>query len=276
MTNTDETGAKKPVKRRWLWRAMKTLIFIGMAVHLNAVALRFINPPQTFLMMQRGWAGEDVRREWVNLEDMSPYIIEAVMAGEDGRFCEHRGIDWAAIETAIEDNQSGGRKRGGSTITQQTAKNVFLWNGGGYIRKAVEAWFATLIDVTWGKSRVMEVYLNVAEWGDGIFGIEQAAQIRFGKPAKDLTRREAALLAAVLPSPNKWRIDPPSEFVSGRASTLQSRMTVIRNSGYANCVTGVSAVPTRTHPPAKVSPLLTQSPKILRQMTRKMIRKKTK
>ena len=191
-------------------------------------------------MMQRGQGGEDIRRDWTRLEEISPYMIEAVMGGEDSRFCEHHGIDWQAIEQAFEDNQNSGRRRGGSTITQQTAKNVFFWNGGGYIRKAGEAWFASLIDFTWGKSRVMEVYLNVAEWGDGIFGVEAAAQTRFGKAAKDLTRKEAALLAAVLPSPNKWRLDPPSEFVRGRAGTLQKRMAVIQSSNYASCVKGLA------------------------------------
>ena len=215
-------------------------MLIFLAINVYAMALRFIPVPITILMMQRGLSGEDIRRDWTRLEEISPYMIEAVMGGEDSRFCEHHGIDWQAIEQAFEDNQNSGRRRGGSTITQQTAKNVFFWNGGGYIRKAGEAWFASLIDFTWGKSRVMEVYLNVAEWGDGIFGVEAAAQTRFGKAAKDLTRKEAALLAAVLPSPNKWRLDPPSEFVRGRAGTLQKRMAVIQSSNYASCVKGLA------------------------------------
>lgn len=187
-------------------------------------------------MVQRSLDGEEVRRDWTRLEDISPYMVQAVMAGEDSRFCEHDGLDWAAIEQALEDNQEGGRRRGGSTITQQTAKNVFFWNGGGYIRKAGEAWFASLIDFTWGKSRVMEVYLNIAEWGDGIFGVEAAAQMRFGKSARDLSPQEAALLAAVLPSPNKWRLDPPSAFVRKRAGILRQRMKTIQSSGYAACI----------------------------------------
>ena len=115
------------------------------------------------------------------------------MGGEDSRFCEHPGIDFEAVQDALDDNAEGGRRRGGSTITQQTAKNVFLWNGGGYFRKAIEAYFALYTNVVWGKRRTMEIYLNVAEWGDGIFGAEAAAQARFGKSAKDLTKREAAL-----------------------------------------------------------------------------------
>jgi len=187
-------------------------------------------------MVQRALAGETIQRDWVPLKEISPHLPRAVMGGEDSRFCEHPGIDLAAIEDALSDNAAGKRRRGGSTITQQTAKNVFLWNGGGYARKAVEAWAALYTNVVWGKRRTMEVYLNVAEWGDGIFGAEAAAQIRFGKSAKDLTPREAALLAAVLPSPNKWRVDPPGAYVSGRASVLTQRAEVIRTSGYDSCL----------------------------------------
>ena len=222
---------------------------VFLVVNIYAIALKFVPVPTTILMVQRSLAGEDIRRDWTPLSEISPYMVEAVLGGEDGRFCEHEGIDWEAVKLAYSENQEGGRRRGGSTITQQTAKNVFFWNGGGIVRKAGEAWFASLIDFVWGKSRVMEVYLNVAEWGDGIFGVEAATQARFGKSAKDLTRREAALLAAVLPSPNKWRLDPPTKFVSGRAGTLQQRMAVIRNSGYASCVTGLAAQKTPISPP---------------------------
>ena len=225
-----------------LGNAVRLGLLVFLAVNFYAIALRFLPVPTTILMVQRGMGGEEVRRDWTRLEDISPYMAQAVMGGEDSRFCEHDGIDWAAIEQAFEENQEGGRRRGGSTITQQTAKNVFFWNGGGYVRKAGEAWFASLIDFTWGKRRVMEVYLNVAEWGDGIFGVEAAAQNRFGKSAKDLSQQEAALLAAVLPSPNKWRLDPPTDFVRGRAGTLRKRMAVIRNSNYASCVSEVSVV----------------------------------
>lgn len=220
----------------WLGHFVRAALLIFLAINLYAIALRYVPVPSTLLMVQRGLGGDDVRRDWTKLEDISPYMVQAVMAGEDTRFCEHEGIDWSAIEQALEDNQAGGRRRGGSTITQQTAKNVFFWNGGGYIRKAGEAWFASLIDFTWGKSRVIEVYLNVAEWGDGIFGVEAAAQNRFGKSAKNLSQQEAALLAAVLPNPHKWRLDPPSEFVQKRAGILRQRMKTIRNSGYAECV----------------------------------------
>ncbi len=187
-------------------------------------------------MVQRAIAGETIRKDWTPLEKMSPHLPRAVMGGEDSKFCEHRGIDFQAIEQALSDNAEGSRRRGGSTITQQTAKNVFLWNGGGYARKAIEAWAALYINTVWGKRRTMEVYLNVAEWGDGIFGAEAAAKARFGKSAKDLTAGEAALLAAVLPSPNKWRVDPPSAFVNRRADTLMQRAEIIRTSRYDACL----------------------------------------
>jgi monofunctional biosynthetic peptidoglycan transglycosylase len=241
LTDRPEQKSKRSIPFT-LGNIIRCGFLVFLAVNAYAMALRVMPVPTTILMMQRNLSGEDIRRDWTPLEDISPYIVRAVIGAEDSRFCEHEGIDWAAIEQAFEDNQEGGRRRGGSTITQQTAKNVFFWNGGGYLRKAGEAWFASLIDFVWGKRRVMEVYLNVAEWGDGIFGIEAASQLRFGKSAKDLTQQEAALLAAVLPSPNKWRLDPPTNFVLSRAGILRKRMTIIRNSNYASCVNGVDVV----------------------------------
>lgn len=230
----------KPLPRAkvmvWFWRIIRWLIGVFVALHIYALALRFVPVPGTVLMVQRAVQGEDIRRDWTRLEDISPHLVAAVMAAEDARFCQHEGIDLQAIEAALEHNETGKRRRGGSTITQQTAKNVFLWNGGGIVRKVPETWMASFIDFTWGKKRVMEVYLNVAEWGDGLFGAEAAAQARFNQPASDLTPRQAALLAAVLPSPNKWRVDPPGEYVNGRARTLQARLHVVRNEGYADCV----------------------------------------
>lgn len=212
------------------------LSILFLAVHFMGLGHALLPVKGTWNMVLRP-DGTDLRREWVPIERISPHLIDAVIAAEDSRFCQHIGIDFDAITDAMADNQSGGRRRGGSTITQQTAKNVFLWNGGGYARKAVEAWFALYIDAVWTKRRVMETYLNVAEWGDGIFGAEAAAQARFGKPVSALTSREAALLAAVLPSPNKWRVNPPGAYVEGRASTLQQRARVVRNDGLAACVT---------------------------------------
>jgi monofunctional biosynthetic peptidoglycan transglycosylase len=223
-------------KSHWFRRLFEAVLWVIVILHLYAAALRFIPVPGTVLMVQRAIAGETIRRDWTPIENISPHLPRAILGGEDSRFCDHRGIDFEAVKDALSDNFEGGRRRGGSTITQQSAKNVFLWNGGGYARKAVEAWAALYTNVVWGKRRTMEIYLNVAEWGDGVFGAEAAAQARFGKPAKNLTKREAALLAAVLPSPNKWRVDPPSSYVSGRASTLMQRAEVIRTSAYDACL----------------------------------------
>ena len=184
--------------------------------------------------------GEDVRRDWTSLDRISPNLVLAVIASEDAKFCEHGGIDWDAIEKAREYNKKhdGKKRRGGSTISQQTAKNVFFWNGGGMPRKAGEAWMTYVIETVWGKRRIMEVYLNVAEWGDGLFGAEAAAQARFGKSAADLSKLEAARLAAVLPSPNKWSADKPGPYVRKRTGSIMSRMRVVANEGYAACVLG--------------------------------------
>lgn len=240
MSDPDFIGPVRPKAKSktklWIWRGGKTALVLTLLVHLYLIALRFVPVPVTILMAQRSLAGEDIRRDWTPLSQISPHMVRAVMAGEDSRFCAHHGIDWDAISQAIDDNQSGKRRRGGSTITQQTAKNIVFWNGGGYARKAGEAYVSLLGDFIWGKSRTMELYLNVAEWGDGIFGVEAAAQARFGKAASELTAREAALLASVLPSPNKWRLDPPGPYVQGRAATLQQRMEVIRTSRLDECV----------------------------------------
>jgi monofunctional biosynthetic peptidoglycan transglycosylase len=213
------------------------VILIGfLIVHTYAIALKFVRVPASILMGQRALAGEDVRRDWTQIEHISPNLVLAVIAAEDTAFCQHEGVDIAAISKALDERERGQGLRGASTITQQTAKNVFLWNGGGLVRKAPEAWMATFVDFVWGKRRVMEAYLNIAEWGDGLFGAEAAAQARFGKSAASLTAREAALLAAVLPSPNKWRLDPPGPYVRQRAGTLQARMRTVARDGLAACV----------------------------------------
>lgn len=225
-----------PRWRRWPVLVLKCALAIFVLAHLYAVAGRVVDPPLTLTMVERWAGGDDVRRDWVNLDAISPNLISAVIAAEDSQFCSHEGIDPDAIEQALEEFREGKRLRGGSTITQQTAKNVFLWNGGGWVRKAGDAWLGVFIDFVWGKRRVMEVYLNIAEWGDGVFGAEAAAQARFGKSAEDLTRREAALLAAVLPNPHAWRVDPPGPYVSRRAGTLQARMNVVEGEGLWACV----------------------------------------
>ncbi len=231
------------LRRGGLWRrvvlaALVLVLAPVLLIHLYALALSAMPVPGTILMGQRAGQGQDVRRDWKPLEQISPHLVHAVIAAEDARYCEHDGIDWDAVETAREWNRNNPDRprRGGSTISQQTAKNVFFWNGGGMPRKAGEAWMTLVIERVWGKRRIMETYLNVAEWGDGLFGAEAAAQARFGKSAAELSEREAALLAAVLPSPNRWRAVNPGPYVQRRAGTIQSRMRVVAAEGYADCV----------------------------------------
>lgn len=236
----DTAFHKRIDSKRWLWLTVKFLAGLFVTVHVYALILFFAPVPGTANMAIRAIEGEQIQRTWMPLERISPHLVRAVIAAEDAGFCEHHGVSLNAINQALEERRKTGRARGASTITQQTAKNVFLWNGGGIVRKAPEAWMAVFIDSFWGKKRVMEVYLNVAEWGDGIFGAEAAARARFGKSAAELTEREAALLAAVLPSPNRYRLDPAGPYVRKQAGTYQARMRVVRSEGLAECVLGQS------------------------------------
>ncbi len=271
---TDDSGqavgntAKRsvPLWRHILVRLVQAGLAIFLLFHVYALLLKFVGPPGTILMTQRGMQGEDVRRDWTSLDKISPNLVLAVISAEDAKFCEHSGIDWEAIEKAREFNRKNkdGKRRGGSTISQQTAKNVFFWNGGGMPRKAGEAWMTYVIETVWGKRRIMEVYLNVAEWGDGLFGAEAAAQARFGKSAADLSELEAARLAAVLPSPNKWSADKPGPYVRKRTRSIMSRMRVVANEGYAACVLGDDYRATIAKPekgePARPAPVLEDIP----------------
>jgi monofunctional glycosyltransferase len=180
--------------------------------------------PPTSLMILRWIQGDGLRRDWTALSDIAPALAQAVIAAEDNRFCLHGGFDWQAIEAAYEDYQEGEALRGASTITMQTAKNLFLWPGRDILRKALEAWLTPQIELLWSKRRILEVYLNIAEWGAGIYGAEAAARAHFGKPAADLTRREAALLAAVLPNPRRWSPAQPTAYIGRRAAAVTTRM----------------------------------------------------
>lgn len=199
-------------------------------------ALRFVEAPGTTLMLARAAGGQHIRHTPVPISRMSPHIVRAVIAAEDSRFCQHNGFDVEAIQEALRRNESGGATRGASTISQQTAKNVFLWPARTWLRKGLETYFTALIEFAWPKRRIMEAYLNSAEWGDGIFGIEAAAQARFGVSAANLTPMQAARLAAVLPSPNRWRADRPGPYIRRRANMLMQRARVVQREGLANCV----------------------------------------
>jgi monofunctional biosynthetic peptidoglycan transglycosylase len=220
-------------------RPLLTLFLLVLLLVLGGVLLfRFLPPPVTFLMTSRAVAGEGLDYRWRSLNDISPRLVEAAIAAEDSTFCAHHGFDMKAIERALKSNErnGGGRIRGGSTISQQTAKNVFLWPGRDWIRKGFEAGYTGLIELVWGKRRVMEVYLNVAEWAPGVYGAEAASRHWFGKSAADLSAREAARLAAILPSPRRYQAASPGPYVRRRASRIQAAMGTVRNEGLASCV----------------------------------------
>ena len=204
----------------------------GVLVHV------VIPPPMTVLMAQQAVAGHGLDYRWRGLDDISPRLVEAAIAAEDSRFCAHSGFDMEAIEKALEANQRGRKVRGGSTISQQTAKNVFLWPSRDWVRKGLEAGYTVLIETVWPKRRIMEVYLNVAEWAPGVYGAEAAARHWFDKSARDLTPSEAARLAAILPSPRRYSASTPGPYVRRRASRIQAAARVVRNEGLATCVTG--------------------------------------
>lgn len=206
--------------------------FAGVLVHA------VIPPPMTILMAQQAIRGNGLDYRWRGLSDISPNLVRAVIASEDSTFCSHAGFDFAAIEKALEANKRGGRIRGGSTISQQTAKNVFLWPGRDWVRKGLEAGYTVLIETVWTKRRIAEVYLNVAEWAPGVYGAEAAARHWFDKSAADLTPREAARLAAILPSPRRYNASSPGPYVRRRASRVQAAGRVVANEGLATCVTG--------------------------------------
>ncbi len=195
---------------RGILRAGFALVALWVAVVVGLSLAYTVLPPVSTLMLGRTLAGKPVERATVGLEAISPYLPAAVIASEDARFCHHAGVDWGALREVVEDADEDGPRRGASTIPMQTAKNLFLWPSRSYIRKGLELPLALWLDLAWSKSRMMEIYLNIAEWGDGIYGAEAAAQVYFRKSAKDLTRREAALLAKALPSPLRRNPARPS------------------------------------------------------------------
>jgi monofunctional biosynthetic peptidoglycan transglycosylase len=183
-------------------------------------------------------SGMHVHRRTVPLEAISPALWQTVIGSEDSRFCSEFGFDFQAVDKAIKDHEDGERLRGASTISQQTAKNAFLWPGRNFVRKGIEAYFTVLIETLWSKRRIMEVYLNTIEFGPGVFGAEAASERFFHKPARNLTPHEAALLAAVLPNPKRMHANAPSTYVLWRAYTLEDRAGLVRKQGLARCIGG--------------------------------------
>ena len=220
--------------RGWGRRLLKALgwalgLFLGLNL-LLVLIFRFVPVPSSGLMVQRrleAWSGDKpytAHHRWVPLEEIAPSLGAAVIAAEDQNFADHFGFDWQAIEKAVQHNEKSRRKRGASTVSQQTAKYLFLWSSRSWTRKGLEAWFTLLIEAGWSKKRILEVYLNIVEFGDGVYGAEAAARTFFGKPAKRLTPSEAALLAAVLPNPRKFHANAPSDYIRGRQSWILNQM----------------------------------------------------
>lgn len=218
---------------RWLMKA--ALVFVLVSV-LWVGVYRFVPVPFTFTMAGDLLQGRSVTKDWMSLDAMSANMPRAAIAGEDARFCSHHGFDWKGIASAAASNARGGRIRGGSTISQQTAKNAFLFQGGGYVRKGFEAWFTVLIEALWPKRRIMEVYLNVAETGIGTYGANAAAIRYFNHDARRLSPTEAARIAAVLPLPKKRAAIAPTGFVRRHGNVIARYVGVVRRGGLDACV----------------------------------------
>ncbi|NBG66077.1 monofunctional biosynthetic peptidoglycan transglycosylase [Acidiluteibacter ferrifornacis] len=213
-------------KKIFKWIGRLLLLFFGSTI-LTVVVYRFVNPPITPFMIAKYFEGgsKQIQKDWVPIESMSPDLPLAVIAAEDQKFMTHNGFDVEAIEKAIKNNQKGKKVRGASTISQQTAKNVFLVPSRSWVRKGLETYFTFLIEVIWSKKRIMEVYLNVIEQGDGIYGVQASAIIHFNKDALKVSRSQAALMAVVLPNPVKFKIKNPSPYVRGRQSWTIRQMS---------------------------------------------------
>src|SRR5436190_13009975 len=198
--------------RRLIGWIIKLVVLLFLLTILWVLAYRFVNPPITVTMIGDMIAGRGASKDWMAIERIDRDMVRASIAAEDGKFCSHHGFDFEAIEDAMKRNASGGRIRGGSTISQQTAKNAFLWQGGGYARKGVEAWFTFLIEHLWGKRRIMEVYLNLGETGIGTYGVNAGSERYYGHDSSAMSALEAARLAAVLPLPKKRGVVTPKGF----------------------------------------------------------------
>lgn len=213
-----------------IWRLIKrVLIFLFVFQLIYILALRWVNPPITLTQLYSWVTGKGLHRDYVSLKSISPYARLAVITSEDQLFPDHNGFDFKSIEKALKHNQKSKSLHGASTISQQVAKNVFLWQGRSWFRKALEVYFTFMIEHIWGKRRILEVYLNVAQMGKGVFGIECAAQKNFKKPASRLTRSEAAMIAACLPNPQKFIVQPLSSYVYPRYTWILQQMNNLQN-----------------------------------------------
>jgi monofunctional biosynthetic peptidoglycan transglycosylase len=248
--------------RSWPRRIVGWIVKLVVAFFIISVLwvglYRFVPPPITVTMLGDVFAGRGLHKDWMPISQIDRDMVRSAIAAEDSKFCQHNGFDFEAIEDAMKRNASGGRIRGGSTISQQTAKTTFLWNGGGYVRKGVEAWFTFLIEHLWGKRRIMEVYLNNAETGIGTYGVNAGSERYYGHDASAMSAVEAARIAAVLPLPKKRGVVAPKGFTRRYGNTIDARIGVVARDGLDTCVyKGTSA------PPNKAPPAVTKKPRPL-------------
>ena len=243
-THTDQPTPDFGNKKRGRFKK-GILIFVAVIATLMVLffsfilSLRWVNPPVTAFTLQEDWQELEMERYnlrdyWVQGDDLPEHLKWAVIASEDQRFYEHRGIDWEAVDEALEERRSGERVRGASTITQQVAKNLYLWPAQSFFRKGIEAGIALTIDFMWSKERILEVYLNIAEFGPGIFGIGMAAEHFYGVHASELEPESSAIFAAVLPNPKRMRVEPPSPFAEERSHWILRQMTMITGTPYVD------------------------------------------
>ena len=239
MNDSTAPHARRKRKSRWGRRLLALPVLFVLFTALQVLALRFIDPPFTAFMAARqlsAWSAGDwgfrLSQDWRDLDRIAPHLPLAMIASEDQNFARHHGFDLDAIAKARENNAKGRKVRGASTISQQVAKNVFLWSGRSWIRKGLEAWYTVLIEALWPKWRILEVYANVAEFGDGVYGAQAAARTYFGKDAARLGPAESARLAAVLPSPKRYSASRPGPYVQRRARAIERQMRQIGGTGH--------------------------------------------
>jgi monofunctional biosynthetic peptidoglycan transglycosylase len=256
MARRKQAGIPKYKRRRsrslvarligWIVKLIAAFFVISI---LWVLAYRFVNPPTTATMLGDIFAGRGAARDWMPISRIDRDMVRAAIAAEDSKFCTHHGFDFEALEDAMKRNASGGRVRGGSTISQQTAKNAFLWQGGGYARKGAEAWFTFLIEHLWGKRRIMEVYLNLAETGIGTYGVNAGSERYFGHDASAMSPTEAARIAAVLPLPKERGAVTPKGFTRRYGNTIAARIPIVARDGLDACVYQGTTAPVNKAPP---------------------------
>lgn len=222
--------ARRKNRSRWTGIFLRVLAILLLAPALLVLSMRWIDPPSSAFILKRQYdlwvsgSSERVRQQWVDSAHIAPSLKLAAIAAEDQRFPEHWGFDLHAIASAVQERANNGRVRGASTISQQVAKNLFLWSGRSWLRKGLETYFALLIELCWSKQRILEVYLNIAQFGPSVFGAEAASWMYFNQSADRLSAHQAARLAAVLPNPNLWKVHAPSAYIHGRVFWIEGQM----------------------------------------------------